>query len=508
MPDSENGEGGQDGDYDYDGAVDVDVDGDYDVVVVGDYDVVVVGGGPPGENVAGRVVRGGLSAVLVEHELVGGECSYWACMPSKALLRPVELLAAARRVPGVAGVISSGLDVPAVFARRDAFVNSDSSEFGHDDSGQVRWLDGASVDLVRGHARLAGERRGAVSTPGGGTRVLTARHAVVLAVGTVANVPPIPGLAEARPWTSREVTNAAAAPARLVVLGGGVVACEMAQAMRALGSAEVTIVERGPRLLGGAEPFAGKLLAEALGAAGITVLTTASAREVRRDGDFGPVTVTLADGRELVADEVLAALGRSPSTADVGLATVGLEPGGYVDVDDSMHALGGWLYACGDVTGRNLLTHMGKYQARVCSDVIVARAHGKPTIGLAFRAVADRAWVPQVVFTDPQVCTVGLTETQAVERGLRVRAVEYDIGQVAGAALLADGYQGHAKIVIELDRRIVVGATFVGPELAELLHSATVAVVGEVPIDLLWHAVPAYPTVSEVWLRLLEEFGL
>jgi len=285
-----------------------------------------------------------------------------------------------------------------------------------------------------------------------------------------------------------------------------VVGCEMAQAMRGLGAEQVTIVERAPRLLSNTEPAASELLRTSSEEAGITVLTGREATEVRRPA--AEVTLVLDDGREIVGDELLVATGRTPASDALGLETVGLEPGKYVTVDDSMHVLGGWLYACGDITGRNLLTHMGKYQARVAGDVIAARANGKPDDGPGLRVLADDAWVPQVVFTDPQVCSVGLTAAQAAERGLRTRVVEYDVGAVAGAKLLVEGYRGHATMVVDEDRRVVVGVTFVGPELAELLHSATVAVVGEVPLDRLWHAVPSFPTASEVWLRLLEAYGM
>jgi pyruvate/2-oxoglutarate dehydrogenase complex dihydrolipoamide dehydrogenase (E3) component len=469
------------------------------------YDVVVLGAGPVGENAAGRARRGGLSCVVVEPRLVGGECSFWACIPSKALLRPVNLAAATKRIRGVR---PSTLDVTEVLARRDYWTSN------WDDAGAKTWLDGEGIDLVRGHGRLAGDRRVEVEVPGGDPVVLVARQAVVVATGTSAAVPPIEGLREARPWTNIEATSAAGIPDRLVILGGGVVACEMAQAYSGLGS-HVTLVERADRLLGRTEPFAGELVADGLRAAGVDVrlgtTVTKVARAAARIGtDGGEVTVTTSGGT-VTGDEVLAALGRHPTTDDIGLDRVGLTPGGYLDVDESMlvgSVEGRWLYAVGDVNGRNLLTHMGKYQGRVCGDVIVARAKGEPDDRPSMRASSDALGAPQVVFTDPEVCAVGLTEQAARSAGLDVKVVDVPMSSVSGAGLQADDYAGQARLVVDEKRRVVVGATFVGQDTSELVHSATVAVVGEVPLEQLWHAVPSFPTISEVWLRLLEAYGL
>ncbi|GLW70821.1 oxidoreductase [Kitasatospora phosalacinea] len=470
----------------------------------GSYDLVVIGGGPTGENLADRAHAGGLSVALVEGELVGGECSYWACMPSKALLRPGAALAAARRVAGSREAVTGTLDAAAVLARRDAFASH-----WHDD-GQERWLASAGIDLVRGHGRLDGERRVTVDTPGGGRRTLTARHAVAVCTGTRAALPDLPGLAGARVWTSREATSAKSVPGRLAVVGGGVVAVEMATAWRSLGS-EVTLLVRGDRLLERTEEFAGQLVSDGLRAAGVDVRLGASVTGLRREPD-GTVLLDLGDGTRLPADEVLFATGRRPATADLGLETVGLEPGSWIETDDTGRATavpGGWLYAAGDVNHRALLTHQGKYQGRVFGAVIADRAADRP-LDLApwgrSVATADHAAVPQVVFADPEVAAVGRTLREAEDAGLRVRAVDYELGDVSGAALHADGHRGRARAVVDLDREVLVGVTFVGPDVAELLHSATVAVVGEVPIARLWHAVPAYPTVSEVWLRLLEAY--
>ncbi|QIS38826.1 dihydrolipoyl dehydrogenase family protein [Clavibacter capsici] len=470
------------------------------------YDLIVIGAGPVGENVADRAKQGGLSVLVVESELVGGECSYWACMPSKALLRSGSALRAARAVAGAKEAVTGDLDVAAVLKRRDSFTSS------WDDQGQVSWLEGIGIDLARGHGRISGPRRVTVTAPDGSVVEHEATHAVAVSTGTAALLPDIPGLAEAQPWTSREATSVEVVPDALVVIGGGVVAAEMATAFASLGST-VTIVARSG-LLGGQEPFAGELVAESLRGMGVDVRLGASPSRVTRDGD--EVTVELSDGSSVTAAEVLVATGRTPRTDDLGLDTVGLEPGAYLDVDDTLLVTGEvnaetpWLYAVGDVNHRALLTHQGKYQARAAGEVIAARATGGTVDDSPWGvhvATADHRAVPQVTFTDPEVASVGLTAKAADDAGIRTRVVDFDLGSVAGSSLHADGYAGQARMVVDEDRGVIVGVTFVGPDVAELLHSATIAVVGEVPLTRLWHAVPSYPTISEVWLRLLETYG-
>lgn len=466
-----------------------------------EYDLIVLGAGAVGENVADRAVQGGLSVVIVENELVGGECSYWACMPSKALLRSGQALRAAQRVPGAAEAVTGDLNVDAVLARRDSFTSNWS------DDSQVKWLDSAGIDLVRGYGRITAPKQVTVTGADGSTTVLTARHAVSVATGSRALIPDIDGLRAANPWTSREATSAKKAPASLVILGGGVVGAEMATAFADFGTT-VTIVARSG-LLSGMEPFAGELVTEALRERGVTVLLGTEARRVTRS-DAG-VTVETSDGESISAEEILVATGRSPRTDDIGLDAVGLRPGDWLDTDDTMLVRGfDWLYAAGDVTHRALLTHQGKYQARASGDVIAARAAGRPVSDNAWGshvATADHEAVPQVTFTEPEVASVGLTEDAAKKAGYDVRSVDYQIGHVAGASVYADGYRGQARMVVDERRKVVVGVTFVGPDVSELLQAATIAVVGEVPIDRLWHAVPAYPTVNEIWLRLLETYG-
>ncbi|MGW5925806.1 dihydrolipoyl dehydrogenase family protein [Streptomyces anulatus] len=467
------------------------------------YDVVVIGAGPVGENVADRVRAAGLSTAVVESELVGGECSYWACMPSKALLRPVVARADARRVPGLSTAVQGPLDVEAVLAHRD-------EEASHwKDDGQVAWLESVGADVYRGTGRLTGPRTVTVTAPDGTEHRLTARHAVAVCTGSRAVVPSLPGVEEARPWTSREATSAKEAPGRLVIVGGGVVGVEMATVWQALGS-EVTLLIRGGGLLPKMEPFAGELVADALKEAGARIRTGVSVTAVHRPAPDGPVTVDLDDGDRIEADEILFATGRAPRTDDLGLETIGLEPGSWLTVDDSCRVEGtDWLYAVGDVNHRALLTHQGKYQARIAGAAIAART-GKTPLDTApwgaHAATADHGAVPQVVFTDPEAASVGLTLAEAERAGHRVRAVDHDLAAVAGSGLYADGYRGRARMIVDLDREILLGVTFVGPGIGELLHSATIAVAGEVPIARLWHAVPAYPTISEVWLRLLETY--
>jgi pyruvate/2-oxoglutarate dehydrogenase complex dihydrolipoamide dehydrogenase (E3) component len=463
-----------------------------------EFDVVVVGAGPPGENAAGRCADQGLSTAIVESELVGGTCTYWGCIPSKALIRPGDVIAAARRAPGAAEAVTGSIDVEAAFAQRDYMTSS------WDDTGALQWLDDEGITLVRGHGRLAGERTVEVESADDGSRRLTARRAVVLANGTAALIPPIEGLREASPWDNRSATEAKQVPRRLLVLGGGPIGAELAQAFRRLGAEEVTVIEGGPRLLAREEPFAGEEVRAGFESEGMTVAIGTKMTKVGRADGGGPVTATLEDGRTFEADEILVAVGRRPNTADLGLESVGLGAlaGKYLPVDRRLRVEGvdgDWLYSVGDINGVAMFTHMGKYQGRLVGDVIV---------GKDMEDVADHGLVPRVTFTDPQVGAVGLTEEQARERGIEVRAVEYPVEGVAGTYLLGNDVSGTAKIVVDESRGVIVGATFTGPGIQELVHGATIAIAGQVTLDTLWHAVPAFPTVSEVWLRLLEAYGL
>ena len=470
------------------------------------YDVIVLGAGPVGQNVALRARAAGLSVAVVERELVGGECSYWGCIPSKSLLRPVIAVADARRVDGAREAVSAPVSAQGVFGRRDRYVTL------WDDTGQANAMKEIGADLFRGHARLDGPRRVAIETSDDESIVLTARYAVAICTGSTATLPDIPGIAEARPWTNRKATDSSEVPPRLAVVGAGGVGVEMATAWQGLGS-RVTLLARTHELLPRMEPFVGELIADGLRGAGVDVRTGVSVAELRRPGGAGPVTVTLDNDDELHVDEVLFAVGRTPNTADIGLETVDLTPGSWLDVDDSCRVTGGhnaWLYALGDVNHRALLTHQGKYQARIAGAAIAAAAAGQPLDRApwsAHVAIADSHAVPQVFFTDPEAAAVGLTAKEAERAGYKVRIVDVNIGEsVPGANFYADGYTGRARMVVDVDGGYLLGVTFVGPGISELLHSATIAVAARVPVQRLWHAVPCFPTISEVWLRLMEAY--
>ncbi|WP_144672738.1 NAD(P)/FAD-dependent oxidoreductase [Arthrobacter sp. U41] len=478
-----------------------------------EFDVIVIGAGAVGENVADRAVQGGLTAVLIEAELVGGECSYWACMPSKALLRPGTALHGAQTVPGAEEAVTRTLDAAAVLKRRDYFTSN-----WQDDS-QVKWVEETGIELIRGHGWITDTRMVEVAGVDGNSYVLTARHAVVVATGSAPTVPPVEGLSEVDYWTTREATSAREIPGRLAVLGGGVAGTELAQAFARLG-ASVTLVARG-RLLGAFPEEAAALVASGLRADGVDLHLHTGTNSVRENDD-NSLTLELEGGATVTADKVLVATGRHPALEGIGLESIGLAAAEGTELrlsTDSTGLVAGaagndadpWLYAAGDAAGKAMLTHQGKYGARATGDAIAARAkgelRGEAAAWSRYARTADDHAVPNVVFTDPELATVGRTVRQAERDGFRVSSVELPI-QVAGSSLHAERYEGWAQLVVDEDRRVLLGATFAGPDVAELLHAATIAVVGEVPLDRLWHAVPAYPTISEVWLKLLEEYGL
>jgi pyruvate/2-oxoglutarate dehydrogenase complex dihydrolipoamide dehydrogenase (E3) component len=434
-------------------------------------DVVVLGMGPGGEDVAGRLAEAGLDVVGVEDRLVGGECPYWGCVPTKMMIRAAHTLAEARRIPGLAGQVEVTADWAPVARRIRAEATDD-----WDDTVAVERFEGKGGRFLRGRGRLEGSGRVRI-----GDRLIEASRGVVIATGTSPAVPPIPGLADLPYWTNKEAVEAKDLPASLVVLGGGAIGLELAQVFARFG-VRVHVVEAQPQLLPAEEPEAGALLADVLAGEGIDVRIGARVvSAARRETDLA---LTLADGTVVAGERLLVATGRRAALGPLGVATVGLdEHAPYLSVDGHLRAAEG-IWGVGDVTGVGAFTHIAMYQ----SAIAVADILGQPVDPADYRAL------PRVTFTDPEVGSVGLAEAAARRQGLPVRTGLAQIPHSARGWIHKAGNEGFIKLVADTDRDVLVGATSAGPAGGEVLSMLTLAVHAEVPLETLRGMIYAYPT--------------
>ena len=445
------------------------------------FDVIIIGMGCGGDTAAGRLLAAGRRVAVVERELIGGECSYWACIPSKTLLRGPEVRAEAGRAAGVA---TPALDWAGLRDYRDFMVRH------LDDTAQVKGYEQAGATVIKDAARLAGP--GQVEAGG---QLLEADH-VVIATGSQPLRPAIDGLDQVTVWTNREATNVRDIPSQVLLIGGSAVGVELSQFYSGMG-AQVTIVQRADRLVDREDPRVGELAGQALSAEGVTVRTGVTPVSARKAGEM--TVVTLDDGSQVETDVVILGAGRGPRTAGLGLDTAGvtLTGRGGVAVDDRCRA-GPGVWAVGDVTGVALFTHVAKYQGRVVADNILGRDHG-----------ASYEGIPRVVFADPEIAAVGLTTAQAVSRGISTATAEISVADSADRSWTYErDPRGALGLLADRDRGVLVGAWAVAPLASEWIHQAALAIRARIPIGTLLDQVAQYPTYSEAYLVALEQLGL
>ena len=435
------------------------------------FDAIVIGMGPAGEAVAGDLAEAGLAVLGIDRKLVGGECPYWGCIPSKMMIRAADLLAEARRIDGMAGTATVTPDWGPV-ARR---IRDEATD-DWDDRVAVERFEGKGGTFVRGAGRLVAPRTVVV-----GERTLTARRAIVLGTGTEPAIPPIPGLADVPYWTNRDVVEARELPGSLLVLGGGAIGAELAQALARFG-VTVTVVEALDRLLPQETPGAGDLIAQVFTDEGIDVITGVAVERVERDG--ARIAARLADGRTIAAAQLLVATGRRTDLPGLGVAAVGIDDmQRFVPVDDNLRVTDG-VWAVGDLTGKGAFTHVGMYQARIATADILGRPH-EP---------ADYRALPRVTFTDPEIGAVGLTPAAATQAGIDIRIGITQVPHTARGWIHKAGNDGFIELVEDRSRGVLVGATAAGPNGGEVLGLLTLALHAEVPVERLRQMIYAYPT--------------